>query len=84
MKMSLPGLVANLTALAEDLEARIMAGDPIDEDWLFEHQPRLQAFMVGEVLRNLRLVANDPTSLEEFLDFVDVKSDAVVRGVPVE
>lgn len=76
MKMSLPGLARNLRAMCDELVEHVEHGEVVDEDFVMEHQPRGTAFMVEEVLRNLRLVAADPTRLQEFLDFVDVKAPA--------
>lgn len=73
MKMSLPGLVANLTAMTEDLSSRVENGEPIDEDFIAKHQPGVEVFLVGEVLRTLRAVAADHSLLGEFLDFVGVE-----------
>ena len=82
MNLSFPGLVANLEAMVDDLIERTRNGGALDEDWLVTHQPALQAFLLSEVLRHLRLVQEDRTRLHEFLVFVGLEDEDAEDDAP--
>lgn len=68
MQISLTGLATNLRALAEELAGLAERGDidPIDDDFIYHHQPRLLAFSVETLIKHLGELQADPAKHAQF------------------
>lgn len=66
MKLSLIGLAQAFQSLADAVVARAESGAPIDDDFLYQHQPQLSAHFFEELTRNLAELRDHPEKHAEF------------------
>jgi len=73
MTQSVNGLLRGLETMANEVERRAKAGGALDEDFLFEYQPKSYVFGVQDMMKNLAILAKAPERHAEFFEmYVDL------------
>lgn len=84
MRVSLIGLLDN-AADALDAFYRHLGGDDAEgenADTIYEHQPRMLAYVLREAAKNADMVRCDPAVLDEFLELYCLKSAQSICSTP--
>lgn len=73
---SMSGLARAMRAAADDLEAKSETGQPIDDDWVYEHQPCLRAHQFETLCEHLLQLKRNPSLHATFFaHYVDLPGD---------